>query len=83
MLMEFEQVIKMRDLTKLEKDIQRQKLQKQKDNITHPQIVMGREFKGQAFTMNPPKVLFKDFTVNEPHVQTVVFTNSSQTLSTF
>ena len=41
--------------------------QRQKDGITKPQVVAGREFKGVSFISKPETILFKDFTVGVPH----------------
>jgi hypothetical protein len=34
-------------------------LRKLKENQTHTQVVLGKEFKGQAFISKPEKILFK------------------------
>lgn len=34
-------------------------MQRQKDGITKPQIVAGREFKGTSFISKPDKIIFK------------------------
>ena len=57
--------------------------QRQKDGITKPQIVAGREFKGVSFISKPETILFKDFTVGVPHTQTILVTNVSFSFNSF
>jgi len=58
-------------------------LEYQKMNITGPQVCMNKEFKGQAFRSSPEELVFKDYTVNEPHVLTFLLTNVSNTFCSF
>lgn len=36
-------------------------LKKLKENQTHTQVVLGKEFKGQSFISKPDKIIFKVF----------------------
>ena len=46
-------------LGKLEEEYMAKAMQRQKDGITKPQIVAGREFKGTSFISKPDKIIFK------------------------
>ena len=47
-------------VSKMEQDIMRDKLDRQRDNIVQPQIAAGREFKGKSsFNSKPTVVHFK------------------------
>ena len=46
-------------LSKLEEEYMAKAMQRQKDGITKPQIVAGREFKGTSFISKPDKIIFK------------------------
>jgi len=46
-------------LSKLEEEYMAKAMQRQKDGITKPQIVAGREFKGISFISKPDKIIFK------------------------
>lgn len=46
-------------LSKLEQEYMDKAKQRQKDGITKPQIVAGREFKGTSFISKPDKIIFK------------------------
>lgn len=53
-------VIKGNKVSKMEQDIMRDKLDRQRDNIVQPQIAAGREFKGKSsFNSKPTVVHFK------------------------
>ena len=70
-------------LSKLEEEYMAKARQRQKDGITKPQIVAGREFKGVSFISKPETILFKDFTVGVPHTQTILMTNVSFSFNSF
>ena len=46
-------------LSILEQEYMEKARQRQKDGITKPQIVAGREFKGISFISKPDKIIFK------------------------
>lgn len=53
-------VIKGSKVSKMDQDIMREKLQRQKENIVQTQIAAGREFKGKSsFNSKPTVVHFK------------------------
>ena len=56
---------------------------RQKEGITKPQVVAGREFKGTSFISKPEAIIFKDFTVGVSHTQTILFTNVSFSFNSF
>lgn len=58
-------------------------MQRQKEGITKPQIVAGREFKGVSFISKPDVIMFKDFEVGVPHTQTILVTNVSFSFNSF
>ena len=58
-------------------------LQVHKENITGPQKCMNKLFTDASFSSNPEVILFKDYNTNEPHVQTILLTNISNTFSSF
>jgi len=70
-------------LSELEQEYMAKARQRQKDGIVKPQIVQGKEFKGQAFITKPDKIFFKDFTLGMPHTMTVLVTNVSYTFNSF
>lgn len=47
------------------------------------QVVMGREFQGEAFKPTPAVVLFKDFEVGQSYSQVITLTNISLARNTF
>ena len=47
------------------------------------QVVMGREFHGEAFKPTPAVVLFKDFEVGQSYSQVITLTNISLARNTF
>lgn len=57
--------------------------ERQKENIVKKQVVMKKEFKGQAFISKPDKILFKDFQVGKTYVQTILLTNVSLSFNSF
>jgi hypothetical protein len=72
-----------RKLTRLEEKMMQNALERQKSNVLTKQIVMGREFKGDAFLPSPKVLVFEDFVVNEPLHLKLVLTNVSFTFNTF
>ena len=76
-------LLQLRELTVLEKKQKIAALAKQRDNIVQPQVVMGREFKGQAFISKPSKIIFKDFTLGKIHQQVIQLTNVSFSFNSF
>lgn len=46
-------------LSILEQEYMEKARQRQKEGITKPQIVAGREFKGTSFISKPEKIIFK------------------------
>lgn len=52
-------------------------------NIAIEQVVMGREFQGEAFKPTPALVLFKDFEVGQSYSQVITLTNISLARNTF
>ena len=53
------------------------------NNILIGQVVMGREFCGEAFKPSPALVLFKDFEVGQSYRQVITLTNISLARNTF
>ena len=56
---------------------------RQREGITKPQVVAGREFKGTSFISKPEVIMFKDFTVGMAHTQTILMTNVSFSFNSF
>lgn len=54
-------------LSVLEQEYMAKAAIRQKEGITKPQVVTGKEFKGTAFISKPEVILFKDFTVGMAH----------------
>lgn len=54
-----------------------------KENLTKPQVVQRKEFKGTAFISKPETIFFKDFDVGKTHVQTILLTNVSFSFNSF
>ena len=70
-------------LTALEREYLEKAKVRKKENMTGPQIVMGREFQGQAFISKPDKIIFKDFVVGRSYKQTILITNVSLSFNSF
>lgn len=70
-------------LSKLEEEYMEKAKKRQKENLTKPQIVHGKEFKGTAFISKPETIFFKDFEVGKTHVQTILVTNVSFSFNSF
>ena len=64
-------------LSKYDKERQKKALIKRKEAFTSESGVMGRKLDGPAFESTPRIIEFRDFTVNEPHLKTIVLTNVS------
>lgn len=74
---------KLRELSKYEQNMMKKALDRQKAGFTKPQVVCGREFKGQAFIPKPATVEFKDFEVGVDMVTTFILTNVSYSQTYF
>eukprot|EP00854_Cymbomonas_tetramitiformis_P017445 gene17445-20768_t len=72
-----------RKLTALEERYQTEALERQKVGMVQSQVVMRKEFKGDAFLAKPKVVLFKDFEVGQVYKKKVVLTNVSYTFNYF
>ena len=70
-------------LSKLEEEYMAKARIRQKEGLTKPQIVHGKEFKGTAFISKPERIFFKDFEVGKTHVQTILVTNVSFSFNSF
>ena len=55
------------ELSLLQEEYMAKAMIRQKDGITKPQVVAGREFKGTSFISKPESIVFKDFTVGVSH----------------
>jgi hypothetical protein len=71
------------ELSLLEEEYMAKALVRQKEGVTKPQVVAGREFKGTSFISKPEAIIFKDFTVGVSHTQTILFTNVSFSFNSF
>ena len=70
-------------LSKLEEEYMAKARIRQKEGLTKPQIVQGKEFKGSAFISKPETIFFKDFDIGKTHVQTILVTNVSFSFNSF
>ncbi|KAA6423269.1 MAG: flagellar associated [Trebouxia sp. A1-2] len=70
-------------LSKHEKQLMQQAHERHKANITTKQVVMGREFEGEAFKPTPAVVVFKDFEVGQTYRQVITLTNTSLARNAF
>ncbi|DBA95272.1 TPA: Cilia- and flagella-associated protein 74 [Trebouxia sp. C0006] len=70
-------------LSKHEKQLMQQAHERHKANITTKQVVMGRQFEGEAFKPTPAVVLFKDFEVGQTYRQLITLTNTSLARNAF
>ncbi|DBA92223.1 hypothetical protein WJX77_001787 [Trebouxia sp. C0004] len=70
-------------LSKHEKQLMQQAHERHKANITTKQVVMGREFEGEAFMPTPAVVLFKDFEVGQTYRRVITLTNTSLARNAF
>jgi hypothetical protein len=75
--------IKIREPSKLEQRIMAEARQRQRDNITKPQVVQGKEYKGSGFAAAPSTIEFIDFDVGVPMTKRFVLTNVSLTFNSF
>lgn len=73
-----ETIVKM---SKMEKQIMEQTMEKLKRSAVIKQITAGREFKGQAFISKPEEVVFKDFQVGKTYRKRLQLTNVSYTVN--
>ncbi|CAK81749.1 unnamed protein product (macronuclear) [Paramecium tetraurelia] len=78
-----QRIIKLKELTPLEKEYFDKARQRHKDNIYKDQIVQGRKFEGVAFISKPAEIIFKDFDVGKPHTIIMQLTNVSYTFNSF
>ena len=70
-------------LSKLEEEYMEAARKRHKENMTKPQVVHGKEFKGTAFISKPDVIFFKDFDLGKTHVQTILLTNVSFSFNSF
>ena len=69
--------------SKLEQKIMADARQRQRDNVTTTQVVLGREYKGSGFTASPASIDFVDFDVGVTRTIRFVMTNVSLTFNSF
>jgi hypothetical protein len=70
-------------LSKLEKQRMEDALVRQRDNIAKPQVVAGKQFKGQPFVANPDVIEFLDFDVSKTYRTSISMTNVSYGVNSF
>ena len=70
-------------LSKLEKARMEAALVRQRDNIAKPQVVAGKQFKGQPFVANPGVIEFLDFDVGKTYRASITMTNVSYGVNSF
>ncbi|XP_042199680.1 cilia- and flagella-associated protein 74 isoform X1 [Callorhinchus milii] len=67
--------------SKMERDIIKRKLEKQRRSIIHKQVVAGREFKGSPFYSKPDIIQFKNFDIGETYKMEVLLMNVSYSMT--
>lgn len=70
-------------LSKYERERQKKALLKRKDQFESETGVLGRKLDGPAFESTPRVIEFKDFSLNEPHLLTIILTNISPAANYF
>jgi hypothetical protein len=68
---------KVKQQSKMEKEIMQRVMDKLKESAVIRQVAAGREFKGKPFNSKPEIVLFKDFDLGKTYQKRVVLTNVS------
>eukprot|EP01138_Halocafeteria_seosinensis_P009603 gb/GECG01009813.1/.p1 GENE.gb/GECG01009813.1/~~gb/GECG01009813.1/.p1 ORF type:complete len:1530 (+),score=241.01 gb/GECG01009813.1/:1-4590(+) len=77
--------ISQRELSNLEKKMMRDARERQRQNISGPQVVMGKTFETAGFTSSPACIEFKDYDPDnlQPLVRTFTLTNTSLSFNSF
>ena len=70
-------------LSKYEVERQKKALLKRKEAFDQEGGILGRKLEGPAFEATPRVIEFKDYTLNEPHLKTIVLTNVSPSANYF
>ena len=75
--------LKVRELTKYERNMLEKKREEHKTNLTRPQVVQGIEYKGEGFRCSEAIICFDDFDVGTMYSKNLKLTNVSLSFNSF
>lgn len=75
--------LKVRELTKYEKDMLARKREEHKTSIMRPQVVQGVEYRGDGFRCSEPVICFDDCEVGATYSKSLKLTNISLSFNSF